>query len=158
MTLSPELAPLDRFYYRDFEGMQVDWELRCGLGLATPGHMPNAQDWHETYATWGYRYGALIWYKLKTSLIQYLRLVLHELGLMLRQWRHSGLMRGTQLTEDDLTAMFSRRMMKALEESFGVPVKAEHALDRSLNQFVLLLVRLRRDFLRGPNTIFQNTV
>lgn len=149
MTLSPNLAPLGGFYYRDFEGMQVDWELRHGLGLLTPECLPNAQAWDETYATWGYRYGALVWYKLRTSLFQYLRLVLHELGLMLRQWRQSGLMRGVSLTEEDLSAMFSRRMMSALEELFGVQVGAHYAIDRSLNRFVLLLVRLRRDFLNA---------
>lgn len=147
MTLSSDLVPLGGFYYRDFEGMQVDWELRHGLGLLTPGRMPNAQAWEQTYAAWDFRYGALIWFKLKTSLIQYSKLVLHELGLMLRQWQQSGLMRGPSLTEDDLAAMFSRRMMTALEELFGVHAGAEYAIDRSLNRFVLFLVRLRAEFL-----------
>jgi hypothetical protein len=147
LTLSPELAPQGRFYYRDFEGLQVDWELRYALGLPTPQAMPNAQAWYETYATWGYRYGALISHKLRISLIQYLRLVLKELGLMLGQWQRSGLVRGLRLTEDHLTTIFSRRMMKALEERFGVAVSNEYNIDRSLNKFLLLLINLRKDLL-----------
>ena len=36
LELSPELTFQGRFYYRDFEGLQVDWELRRWLGRARP--------------------------------------------------------------------------------------------------------------------------
>jgi hypothetical protein len=109
--------------------------------------MPNAQAWYESYATWGYRYGALVSYKIRISLIQYLRLVLNELGLMVCQWQQSGLMPGLQLSEDHLTTIFSRRMMRALQEQFGVRASMEYNIDRSLNKFILLLMGLRRDLL-----------
>jgi hypothetical protein len=147
MTLSHDLTPLNRFYYRDFEGLQVDWELRHALGLRSPEPMPNAQAWYETYATWGHRYGALVSHKLRISLIQYLRLVLRELGLMLREWHRTGLMPRLQMTEDDLTAIFSRRMMVALREQFGVCVGAQYNIEHSLNRFILLLIKLRRELL-----------
>jgi hypothetical protein len=147
LALSLERQPLDRFYYRDFEGLQVDWELRHALGLSTPANMPNARTWHETYATWGYRYGELVWYKLRISLLQYLHFVLHELELMMREWQAGGRMRGPRIEEADLTAMFSRQMMKALDELYGVRAQAEYNIHRSLSRFVRLVMSLRKDLL-----------
>lgn len=147
LALSLDMNPLGRFYYRDFEGLQVDWELRQRFGLPMPEHMPNARAWYETYSTWGYRYGALAWYKLRISLHQYLHFVLHELELMLREWQQRGLMHAPRIDEDSLTAMFSRQMMKALREMFGVSVKEDYNIRRSIGKFVLLLMGLRKDLL-----------
>ncbi len=153
LALSLDLQPLGRFYYRDFEGLQVDWELRRALGLSTPEHMPNACAWHETYSTWGYRYGELVWYKYRISLLQYLHFVLHELELMLREWQERGLMRGPRVNEADLTAMFSQQMMKALDEMFGVRVPAEYNIHRSLSRFVLLLMSVRKNLLSASPSL-----
>ena len=145
LAMSPDLRTLDRFYYRDFEGLQVDWELRRQHGLSTPANMPNAREWDQSYATWGYRYGHLVWYKLRISLLQYLHFVLAELEFMLREWQDRGLMNGPRINEDDLTDMFSRKMMEVIHELFSVRVKAEYNIHRHLNRFVLLLVHLRKD-------------
>lgn len=145
LAMSPDLRGLDRFYYRDFEGLQVDWELRCRYGLATPANMPNAAAWHETYATWGYRYGQLVCYKLRISLLQYLHFVLAELEQMLCAWQQRGIMGGARLDQDALTAMFSRAMMEAIDELFAIRVKVEFNIHRHLNRFVLLLLNVRKE-------------
>lgn len=145
LAMSPDLRTLDRFYYRDFEGMQVDWELRRRKGLSMPANMPNAHTWHETYARWNNRYGHLVWYKLRISLLQYLHFVLAELEQMLRVWQERGLMSGHRFNADDLTAMFSRKMMEVIQERFAVRMTAEYNIYRRLNHFVLLLMNLRKD-------------
>lgn len=147
LAMTPDLSTLDRFYYRDFEGLQVDWELRRRLGLSMPANMPNSRAWHETYATWGYRYGHLVWYKFRISLLQYLHFVLAELEQMLRTWQERGILGGARFNEDDLTAMFSRQMMGLIHELFSVRVKTEYNIFRRLNRFVLLLLNVRKDML-----------
>lgn len=147
LGLSPDLTRVERFYYRDFEGMQVDWELRCRKGLASTGNLPQAHDWHETYATWGFRYGQLLWYKLRISLLQYLHAVLTELEQMLRAWQDRGLLRGPRINEGDLTAMFSRKMLEIIDERFAVRVAERYNIHRRLNHFVLLLMNIRKELL-----------
>jgi hypothetical protein len=147
LALSPDLTRVERFYYRDFEGMQVDWALRRRKGLMTAASLPNAHAWHETYGTWGYRYGQLLWYKLRISLLQYLHAVLTELEQMLRAWQDRGLLRGPRIEEGDLTAMFSRKMLAILDERFAVRVAEPYNIHRRLNRFVLLLMNLRKELL-----------
>jgi siderophore synthetase component len=144
LALSPDLHPLDRFYYRDFEGLQVDWELRRQHGLSMPANMPNSHAWHETYATWGYNYGQLVWYKLRISLLQYMHCVLAELEQMLRSWQERGILGGARFDEDELTAMFSRKMLELLHELFAVQVPTGYNIHRHLNRFVLQLLRVRK--------------
>lgn len=145
LAMSPDLRILDRFYYRDFEGLQVDWELRRRHGLLMPANMPNSRAWHETYATWGYRYGQLVWYKLRISLLQYLHFVLAELEQMLRSWQERGILGGARFNENDLTAMFSRKMMALIHELFAVRVQVGYNIHHHLNRFVLLLLDVRKE-------------
>lgn len=152
LVLSPDLVPLGRFYYRDFEGLQVDWDLRRQRRFAEPTHLPHAWAWRETYATLGYRYSDLIWWKLLNSLHLYLRFVLDELDILLREWQGRGLIRGTSFEKDSVTATFSRHMMKAVEEMFGVPVGAEYNIRHSPNKFVIFLMKLRRELLAASRT------
>lgn len=144
LAMSPDLRSIDSFYYRDFEGLHVDWELRHQRGLPMPAHMPNSRAWHETYATWGYRYGQLVWYKLRTSLVHYLYFVLAELEQMLRSWQERGLMGGARFDEGQLTEMFSRQMLGLIDESFGVRLRAGYNIHRHLNRFVLELLKVRK--------------
>lgn len=144
LATSPDLRLVERFYYRDFEGLQVDWELRRRRGLEMPAHLPNCRAWHETYATWGYRYGQLVWYKLRISLLQYLHSVLWELEQMIRIWHERGLV-SVRLDEDALTAMFSRQMMGLLREQFAIQIAADYNIHRNLGRFTLLLLNARKE-------------
>lgn len=146
LAMSPDLRTLGDFYYRDFEGLQVDWELRGRRGLSMPANMPNSTAWHETYATWGFRYGQLTWYKLRISLLQYLHFVLAELEQMLRSWQERGILGGARFDEDELTAMFSRKMMELIHELFDVRVHAGYNIHLHLNRFVLQLLSVRKEF------------
>ena len=150
LALSPDLRALDRFYYRDFEGLQVDWELRRQHGLSMPANMPNSHAWHETYATWGYNYGQLVWYKLRISLLQYMHFVLAELEQMLRSWQERGILGGARFHEDELTAMFSRTMMQLLHELFAIQVPTGYNIHRHLNRFVLQLLKVRKALAAQP--------
>lgn len=148
LALSSDLVPLGRFYYRDFEGLQVDWELRRRLGLVEPSNMPHAWSWRETYQTWGYRYSDLIWWKLMNSLQLYLQFVLDELDTLLREWQGRGLIRGGNFEKDSVTMIFSQHMMKAVEEMFGARVGVQYNIRYSLNRFVIFLMKLRRELLQ----------
>jgi hypothetical protein len=144
LAMTPDLRGVGDFYYRDFEGLQVDWELRFRRGLSAPANLPNASKWHETYATWGYRYGQLVWYKLRVSLLQYLHWVLKELEQMLRIWQKRGLMGGSRLDDDALTAMFSRKMLGLIHDLFAMRATADYNIHHNLNRFLLLLLNVRK--------------
>jgi hypothetical protein len=147
LAMSADLRTQDRFYYRDFEGLQVDWELRQRLGLSMPERMPNAHAWRETYATWGFRYGQLLWYKLKISLTQYLYFVLMELEQMLGAWQERGMLGGVRINENDLTAMFSRKMLGLIHELFAVRAPADYNIYQHRNRFLVLLLEVRKKLL-----------
>lgn len=150
LELSPELKFQGRFYYRDFEGLQVDWELRRRLGRAAPPGMPHAWEWRDAYDSLGnYPYCSLLWYKWRTSLFQYLHFVLHETEASLREWRQRGLIGGPACAEDEVTEIFSGCLFAALEQMFNVRVGPPYDVYRFLNRFLLLLTKLRRQAL-GP--------
>lgn len=149
LAMSPDLRSIESFYYRDFEGMHVDWELRRRRGLPQPRSMPYCHAWHEAYNTWGYRCGQLVSYKLAMSLGHYSYLVLAELEQMLRAWQERGIVGGARLSEDDLTWMFSRKMIDLIAELFGVHVAGGDKINvyRHPNRFVLLLLSVRRELI-----------
>ena len=147
LALSPDLVPLGRFYYRDFEGLQVDWELRRRQGLPPPHAMPHDWSWRETYATWGYRYSEFAWYKLRISLFTYLHLVLNETELSLKDWHARGLIHCPKLETGEIARMFSAHLREAVKAQFGVRVECD--VRRSLNGFVISLLKLRKEIL-GP--------
>lgn len=139
-----DLTPAPRFLYRDFEGLQVDWEGRSRLGLPSPSHLPRACAWRETYNTLGYRYCDFTWYKLRVSLHQYLNHVLHETENSLRDWHAKGLIHVPQLNGGDITMMFSRHIDHTLRELFGSRARVEFDVRRSPHKLVLLLFDLRK--------------
>lgn len=151
LELTPQLRPTGRLFYRDFEGMQVDWELRRRLGKSVPDDLPNAWQWHESYETWGaFPYCSLTWYKWRISLVQVLRMVLHEMELSLQRWHRQGSIGGKSCAPGELTMAFSRHVFEALEHMFGVRVSAPYNIDHSLNRFLLLLGSLRRELIGLP--------
>lgn len=145
LALSPDLTPLGRFYYRDFEGLQVDWELRRRRGWPAPHGMPHDWSWRETYGTWGYRYGDLLWYKWRISLFDYLHFVLNETELALIEWHDRGLIGGPRCAENEVTMIFSRRLFEAIEQMFGVRADAPFNVYHSLNRFLIFLLKVRRE-------------
>lgn len=147
LGMSPDLRTLDRFYYRDFEGLQVDWELRRHVGLRMPAYMPYSRAWHQAYGSFSYRYGPQVWYKFRISLQLYLHSVLSELEQMLRAWQERGMLGGPPLNEGDLTAMFSRQMRDLIQELFAIRVQLDYDIHRHLNRFLLLLLNVRKDLL-----------
>ena len=156
LALSPDLVPLGRFYYRDFEGLQVDWELRRRQGLPPPHDMPHDWSWRETYATWGYRYSEFAWYKLRISLFTYLHLVLNETELSLQDWHARGLIHCPNVRTGDIAAMFSTRLREAVKAQFGVSVECD--VNRALNRFVISLLKIRREIMgtwRSPLSGFR---
>lgn len=146
--LSPDLIPQGRFYYRDFEGLQVDWALRRQLGKATPPTLAGQWCWHDAYDSCGnHRYAHLVWYKWYISLMQYLTPVLKQTETALRDWHYLGRLGGVPPEPDETTLMFSQCLFETLEQMFGARVGPRYDVHRSLNRFLILLARLRRDLL-----------
>lgn len=144
LQLAPDLTPLGRFLYRDFEGLQVDWELRRWRGLLAPADMPHAWSWRETYDTWGYPYGELVWYKLRISLFNYVHFILTEAEASLREWHERGLIGEWQCEPGELTMIFSDHLFKAVDEMFGVRLEKHYNVYRSMNRFLTFLLTIRR--------------
>ncbi len=144
LGLGVDGLPSGHFYYRDFEGLQVDWELRRANGSPAPHGMPNAWAWRETYGTWGYRYCDFPWYKWRISLFDYLHFVLNEIEVSLREWHERGLLRGPGCEHGEITMLFSRHMFAALDKMFGVRSETPYDIYRSLNRFMALLLKHRR--------------
>ena len=159
LELSSELVPSGRFYYRDFEGLQLDWELRGHLGKRTPATMKGQWCWREAYATLGkHRYADLIWFKWRVSLSQYLHFVLHQTEDALRGWQREGRLGGAPIAQYEITMLFSSCLFEALEQMFGPSrgVRAAAAYNiyyRCMNPFLILLARLRRTLLRQPRSL-----
>jgi hypothetical protein len=147
LAISPDGHALERFYYRDFEGLQVDWELRRQLGLTTPAYMPHSYSWRETYGGWQTRYGGLVCHKQRNSLLLYLHSVLSELEQMLHTWQQQGLLGGPRVKEGDLTAIFSRHVLDLIRELFAIRVQIDYDIHRHLNRFLLLLLSVRKRIL-----------
>ena len=149
LALSPNLAPLGTFFYRDFEGLQVDWELRRARGFPDATALPLAWRGYDAYATWGHPHTQLIWYKLHISLFDYLHFVLHELDRALHDWHRRGLINGPEFGNDLLAQVFSHHLLLAIHEMFGVRMDARINVYRHLNRFLIDLLRLRRDLIHA---------
>jgi hypothetical protein len=149
LELSPDLVPRPRFYYRDFEGLQLDWELRRRLGKRMPQDLSGQWCWRESYDSLGeHRYCELTWFKWRISLVQYLHFVLYQTETALRAWQREGRVGGASIEQDELTMLFSRCLFDGLERMFGRSAGAAYNIYRSLNRFLLLLAKLRRARLR----------
>jgi hypothetical protein len=149
IELSPEFAPLGRFFYRDMEGLQVDWDLRRARGLACPSDLPRACSWHETYGTWGFPYASTPSYKLRISLLQYVHLFIAELDVLLPEWHREAVLHGPPLRSGIALTTFARCMDETIGEMFGRRVPPECNLARSVNRFTAFLMMLRRELMSG---------
>jgi hypothetical protein len=147
MGLPKNLSQVHRLMYRDFSGIQVDWELRAGLGLSCPASMPQAWRWHSAYGAWGTRYGQLSWYKLGISLYDYVGFFLLELQSSLMEWQKLGLISGRVFNEHDVTTMFSRQMRKAADQMFGFRMAEGYDICRSRSRFLIELLMLRKQLM-----------
>jgi hypothetical protein len=147
LCMSPDLVPTGTFLYRDFEGLQVDWELRSRLGLSHPKQMPNAQSWRETYGIWDERFSDVPSVKLRSSLLQYLHLVLNAVNMCLNQWQSSRLLPPSPAGPYDLTMTFSRHMFDAIHKVFHYDTEAAYDIYRRPVRFLQLLLRMRRELL-----------
>lgn len=145
LALSRDMAPLGHLYYRDFEGLTVDWNLRRSMGLAEPMPMPHAHDWYDTYETWGYPKNQLVSWKMRTSLYDYLYFVLAELGSAVKDWHASGIMAGPPPWQEELTLVFSRNVRQVIYERFGMRETHEYDVSKDIIRFVTFLMVVRRE-------------
>jgi hypothetical protein len=152
-SLSPDGEPTGAFYYRDFEGLQIDWELRRRRSLLSPEAMPREWLWHETYETWGYRGYQLISSKLRSSLFVYLNYMLKEVENSVRDWQMHGALGGKRIREGELIKLFFASMNESLKSMFGVSVIDRFQDERSLTKFVIQLMNIRRELLAQRSTI-----
>jgi ferric iron reductase FhuF-like transporter/IucA/IucC family protein len=149
LQLSPELKPIKRFYYRDFEGLQVDWQLRRVLSRSTPRYMPHESRWHETYAAWGYPLSQLTWFKVYISLFDYLNFVLNDIELAFEEWQRLGLIKGRDLAKGEATLLFSRHLFEAIEERYGIRSPEVYNIFSHLNRFLVFFMRVREEVMRA---------
>jgi len=148
LALSPQGVALGGLYYRDFEGLAVDWVLRRAKGLAER-ELPQASEWFSTYQTWGYPLYQLVSIKLLISLFDYLDLVLGELESALLQWQAAGTAVGPRVQAGELTGRFSECLRGAIAEKFGMREDAQYDVRRQLKRFVKFLMLVRRAVLRA---------
>jgi hypothetical protein len=147
LAFSSDFSQSRGFFYRDFEGLQVDWEIRRYRNLPAPKGMPCEWCWHETYETLGHRQTQLAWYKWYLSLFNYVDFVLHELDISLCRWRAEGLFADHRVQEDHATIMFSEHLIDEIERAFGVNIGTRFNICRSPKRFAILLMKLRKDLL-----------
>jgi hypothetical protein len=145
LALSPDLVSLGGFYYRDFEGLAMDWTLRRIRGFAD-GVLPQMCEWFPTYETWGYRLYQLVSHKLRISLFDYLHLVLGELELAIREWQESGMV-GEKVREGQLTRQFSGYLRDAIEEKYGLTEGESYDVRHHICRFVKFLMLVRRNIM-----------
>ncbi|MHB1828375.1 MAG: IucA/IucC family siderophore biosynthesis protein [Steroidobacteraceae bacterium] len=148
LALSADAVPLGDFYYRDFEGLTVDWTLRRARGLPA-GELPCAGEWFSTYETWGYPLYQLVSIKLMVSLFDYLDLVLGELEAALLAWQAAGGVAGPRVRAGALTGRFCGYLRGAIAEKFGMREGADYDARRHLKRFVKFLMRVRREVLQA---------
>ena len=144
LAVSAQLEPLGSFYYRDFEGMAVDWALRRARGMPTP-ELPQSCKWFDTYETWGYPLYQLVSVKLMVSLFDYLNLVLGELEAAVLEWQAQGRVTGRTLRAGELTGSFSGYLRQVIWEKFAVREESEYDVRHDLKRFVKFLLRVRRE-------------
>jgi hypothetical protein len=145
VELSDDFCPLGRFYYRDFDGLMIDWDLRRHLGFPVPQCMPDSALWHQTYATMNPStpYVQLVSWKFKMSLNAYLHFVLADVNRYLREWQSRGLMAGRKIADDYLTDAFSHHLFREIAAVYGAREASEYNVYRSLNKFVKFLLKIR---------------
>lgn len=149
LSLSEDLMPVGRFYYRDFEGLAVDWALRRARSLPEPESVPYAFEWFHTYETWGYPLYQLVSMKIWTSLTDYVHLFLRELETALLEWQANGVLAKDTFEAGEVTLLFSRCLRRVVREKFGLREAEEYDIRHQLNRFVKFLMQVRREVMRA---------
>lgn len=152
LALTPGHAPLGNLYYRDFEGLAVDWALRRKLGLPEASCVPHAWEWFPTYDTWGHRLYQLVSNKIRVSLFDYVHLFLAEVESALMEWEAAGVIAGRETREGDLTALFSHHLRKAICDKFGIHDVEQYDIRYQLCRFVKFLMHVRREIMCAYGT------
>jgi hypothetical protein len=152
LALSPDIVPLGRLYYRDFEGVAIDWALRIARRLPGPASLPNSWEWFQVYDTWGYPLYQLVSWKMRTSLFDYLYLVLAEVEAALLEWQAKGVTGAENAWQEGVTLLFSRHLRRAIKERFGMKESEEYNIYGALNRFVKFLMQVRREVMKGVAT------
>lgn len=149
LEVTPDGAtPLPRFWYRDFEGLAVDWELRRALSLQGP-KMPYGED--NTYATLGYPHFQSAWCKWKISLYQYLHFVLHALDRVVDESQALEARRaGASCMR--ITRVFSRQLRRLVREEYGLAERDDYDIYEQPSRFIRFLMHVRRDVMRAGRT------
>lgn len=160
LSLSPSLHPLGSFYYRDFDGLFVDWGLRHIRKFAQPSNMPYDWRWFDTYER---PYATLpctaqLWWKLQVSCHAYLHFVLNELNQCMQEWKLSGLMAGPVPPPGYLTMRFSEHVFEGMEKLFGRPLGCRYNVYECQKRFYLHFLRLRNELMRGHAGILPSLV
>ena len=121
IAVTPDLQWMGKFYYRDFDGLLIDWALRRTRQLSMPLALPGYFMWNEAYAAIvvGAPYWDALWWKLEISWRAFAKLALSELNQCMITWRRNGLLAGPELKADHFTALFSDRILGCLEELSG---------------------------------------
>lgn len=146
LAFSPDLLPFGDFYYRDFEGLTVDWPLRRARRLPEP-MLPHSFDWFSAYETWGYPLYQLVSMKLKVSLFDYLHFVLAELESAILEWQADGVLGGGKVRKGELSRLFSHHLRRSIRDKFGLGEATEYDVSKELNRFVKFLMRVRKEIL-----------
>ena len=144
LAMSPTMEPLRRFYYRDFEGLRIDWELRRRRGLRAPDNMPGAWHWYDAYEAWGYPGSQLMLYKLHISLGHYLGF-LRNVEEELRVWHRRGLVRGRRVRAGEITLLFISTLFKEIDEMFGVHIAGSENANFNLSAIIRSLMKVRME-------------
>jgi hypothetical protein len=152
LALTPTLVPLNRFYYRDFEGMQLDFDLRNERNSRSDRAMPCSHRWYETYGSYGYRYSQLVSYKLHATFFNFVDWVVRPFGAAMRQWWQRGVLACPPPEESDLVQVFVRHVQNAIAEEFGVTLQRDYDILQSRNRFVLSLLRCRQALMDARRT------
>lgn len=151
LSLSRTFEPLGWFYYRDFQDLMVDWDLRRATGYPTPEHMPNAWSWNETYDSGYFRGIGVSWY-LQVSIKHFMQFILGDMESAVRDWRRQGLRQTPHFESDEFIMMFSRQVLKAVYDISGMRPAVELNIYRSLPRFAHFLMRVRRDMLERQSS------
>lgn len=144
LLFSQDMVPAGEFYYRDFEGLTVDWHLRRSKGLRDTEMLPNAYDWFQTYNTWGYPRAQLVSRKMWISLYDYLYLFLGELEGAVREWEACGVRIEPPFGRDSLGNTFLRYLRKVIHEKFGLRESERYDAVQNLHRFVKFLMEVRK--------------
>lgn len=137
LALSSDLTSLGYFYYRDLEGLAIDWPLRRARRLPMPSLMPYAWSWDDAYESLsvGARRWDPLWWKLKVSWYAYAKFVLSELNQCMIQWRHDGRVGGKVLSPEHLTTVFSHHVFREAERISGEHYGARYNVYERPGQF-----------------------